>query len=304
MTLVATIHTSHTIWMVTDRRLYYGPNNFRDDACKIMALETTDEVSLLGYAGLGATARGTQPSDWMSNVLRGQPGKIEELLDALGQAMERQLPPHLVKFPKGLPAAHIVLAPAYVEGKLNVYSIGVEVDRANNKTTRNLARYVRIIKPGVALPHGSCMAGSGASVLSKNIDKLTTIKKIAILHDRGKVSDLAVADELAKLNLFVHQNTKDNTVGPSCIVAWRYNKKGVHQGGGSHQFYTGNQRDAKSPSIPTIGNGMDLPAIFDLFTPDIQRWVDAEGKMPFTPDYQRIDTELQKLPTDPDERLR
>jgi hypothetical protein len=38
---------------------------------KFMNLETIDGVGLLAYAGLGATARGTQPSDWMSDNVVG-----------------------------------------------------------------------------------------------------------------------------------------------------------------------------------------------------------------------------------------
>jgi hypothetical protein len=40
-----------SIWMLTDRRLSF-PARFRDDARKMMALETNDGLALLGYAGL------------------------------------------------------------------------------------------------------------------------------------------------------------------------------------------------------------------------------------------------------------
>ena len=33
--------------------------------------DTTDGVALLKYAGLGATAEGTKPGDWMAPVLHG-----------------------------------------------------------------------------------------------------------------------------------------------------------------------------------------------------------------------------------------
>lgn len=52
----------------------------KDDARKVMIPETTDAVAILGYAGLGATALGTEPADWMSNVLRGQNLPLEQSL--------------------------------------------------------------------------------------------------------------------------------------------------------------------------------------------------------------------------------
>ncbi len=36
-----------------------------------MLLDTTDGTAVLAYAGLGATAAGTEPSDWMSATLNG-----------------------------------------------------------------------------------------------------------------------------------------------------------------------------------------------------------------------------------------
>ena len=70
MTLVLTVNGPETIWLLADRRLSYEGRSPKDDARKVMFLETTDGVAILGYAGLGATARGTEPADWMSAVLR------------------------------------------------------------------------------------------------------------------------------------------------------------------------------------------------------------------------------------------
>jgi hypothetical protein len=301
MTLVATIHTPHTIWMLTDRRLSY-PDHVKDDACKVMSLETPDGIALLGYAGLGATVLGTEPSDWMSNVLRGRPGKLEDSLLLLGQAIQKQLPTHLVKLPQGVPAVHTVIAPAFVNGKLNAYAIDTHVDRTSGQITQGLGRYTRTIGQNRDAPRLSCIAGSGAAVLSNHINRLAAIKRIATLHDRNKISALAVADELAKLNLFVHEKT--STVGPNCIVAWRYNKEGVHQGGGAHQYYTNDQRDSTCPAIPSIGHGTDLRALADIHMSDIMQWISSRGKGPLIMDLEKVDAELQKLPTDPDELLR
>jgi hypothetical protein len=75
VTLVLSVHSRNSLWLVVDRRLSYGgclPPI--DDAVKVMILETTDGVGLLAYAGLGATSQRTQPSEWMSAVLRGRGG--------------------------------------------------------------------------------------------------------------------------------------------------------------------------------------------------------------------------------------
>jgi hypothetical protein len=50
-----------------------------------MFLETTDDVAILGYAGLGATALGTKPADWMSAVLRGRNLPLEKSLEVLAE---------------------------------------------------------------------------------------------------------------------------------------------------------------------------------------------------------------------------
>jgi hypothetical protein len=57
MTLVVTVNGPETIWLVADRRLTFRGRVQRDDARKVMFLETADGVSILGYAGLGATSR-------------------------------------------------------------------------------------------------------------------------------------------------------------------------------------------------------------------------------------------------------
>lgn len=76
-----------------------------------MFLETKDGVAILGYSGLGETALGTEPADWMSAVLRGRPLSLEHSLGALADAIKKQIPPHLVGLPKRAPLAHSVIAP-------------------------------------------------------------------------------------------------------------------------------------------------------------------------------------------------
>ena len=86
-----------------------------------MFLETTDGVAILGYAGLGATALGTEPADWMSAVLRGRNFTLEQSLGTLADAMKNQLPRHMVLMP-GAPA-HNVFVPAFVGEDARLYTI-------------------------------------------------------------------------------------------------------------------------------------------------------------------------------------
>ena len=96
MTLILAITGRHTIWLLADRRLSTpSGKSLRDDARKVMFLETTDGVAILGYAGIGATARGTEPSGWMSNVLRGRNWPLEPSLGAISTVMQQELRPYM-----------------------------------------------------------------------------------------------------------------------------------------------------------------------------------------------------------------
>jgi hypothetical protein len=55
VTLILTVNGRETIWLFADRRLSYERQKPKDDARKILCLDTDDGVAILGYAGLGAT---------------------------------------------------------------------------------------------------------------------------------------------------------------------------------------------------------------------------------------------------------
>ena len=77
----------------------YASQGPKDDGVKLMNLNTKDAVAILGYAGLGATSQGTQPSEWMLAALRGRNLSLEESLGALANAIKLQFPHHLKKMP-------------------------------------------------------------------------------------------------------------------------------------------------------------------------------------------------------------
>ena len=72
MTFALAATSKKAIWMCADRRISFETRAPKDDGRKLLRLDAADGFALLGYSGLGITALGTEPSDWMSNVLRGR----------------------------------------------------------------------------------------------------------------------------------------------------------------------------------------------------------------------------------------
>src|SRR6185436_13929085 len=99
MTLVVTVNGPESIWLVADRRLtFFDGRPPKEDACKVMFLETTDAKAILSYAGLGVTGLGTEPSAWTSAVLHGRNLPLEQSLGLLAEAMRKEVPRHIAPF--------------------------------------------------------------------------------------------------------------------------------------------------------------------------------------------------------------
>jgi hypothetical protein len=125
--------------------------------------------------------------------------------------------------------------------------------------------------------------------------------------DHGRVSPLLVADHMAALNNEVHQNIRDNSVGPRCIVAWRHMRGGrVHNGGGAQQFYIGTARDPTPDGFPVIACGMDMTAFERVMLPHILETIRAKQESGTAKeiDWDKITAEFNRLPNEPDETLR
>jgi hypothetical protein len=261
VTLVVTVIGPETIWLLADRRLSFKGHPPRDDACKVMLLETNDGVAILGYAGLGATALGTQPADWMSAVLRGRNLPLEQSLAALAEAMKEQLPRHMVRMP-GVPAHHLIV-PAFLGKEARLYTIDLVFAPDRQSCRFRYARRV-VDKPELAAPRTPRLGigGTGALYLVREKKWMRSLLRIVRAGDRGYMSSLAVADYLASMNYEVHLGTSDKSVGPRCVVAWRHRKGGIHNGGGGHQFYTGTAREPNVPCLPAIVNGLDMQLSF------------------------------------------
>jgi hypothetical protein len=310
VTLVVTVNGPESIWLLADRRLSYEVRSPKDDARKVMFLQSTDGVAILGYAGLGATAVGTEPADWMSAVLRGRNLPLEQSLGALAEAMKKQFPQHMVRMPgrDGGPA-HNVIVPAFLREEPRLYTI----DLAFAPDRKSYAfRYTRhlVDKPPLAMPRPPrvAIAGSGGIYLAQKKDKkwMRSLLRMVRANDRGHVPPLAVADHLANLNNEVRLGIRDKSVGPRCIVAWRHREGGVHKGGGGHQFYTDSTRDSGSPCLPTIVAGMDLQALLSVEMPRITKMFEAmrAGQPAKELSKDEINAELARLLDKPDENLR
>lgn len=300
MTLVITVNGPETIWLLADRRLSRKGRKPQDDARKVMFLETIDGVAILGYAGLGATAFGTEPSDWMSNVLRGRNLPLEHSLDVIAEAMTRQLPKHMIQKSGSDIPTHDVVITALLKDRVRLYTICLlpksHKIRRTRLVVRNTERTPRI-----------CLAGSGGNYLVPKKKWRRRLLGIVKRSDKGQVSQHTVADHLASLNLEVSKGISDKSVGPHCIVAWRNKKGGIHKIRGSHQSYTKAIRDNGSTSIPTIGMGNDLEAFFGVLEPRMAK-VLLESLQTCEPpellDKDEINAELARLPDKPDEYLR
>lgn len=301
MTLILSVNGPETIWLLADRRLSYKRQKPKDDGRKVMCLETTDGVAILGYAGLGATARGTEPADWMSAVLRGRNLPLEQTLAILTEALKREFPRHMVGMPGQ--TVHSVMVPAFLGEETRLY----EIDLVLTADGKKYFRYTRhVVNPLSATPRTPrlAVAGSGALYLAKNKKWIRSLLRLVKASDRRLVQPLAVADHLANLNHEVH--LADKMVGPRCVVVWRHRKGGVHKGGGAHQFYSGITRDASSPPLPTIGAGMDIEAIATAMTPHMNKMMEAMRARQPAPELNtdEINAALARLPDKPDESLR
>lgn len=312
MTMILTVNGPESIWLMADRRLSYANTGalVTDDARKIMILETTDGVAVLGYAGLGRTAAGTEPADWMSACLRGRNLPLEQSLGVLADAMKSHLPRHLNPIPgvAGDPAHHLI-ATAFLGDVAKLFTINV--DFGPHKGSYQF-RYLRRVvgDPTSAKPRAPrfCLGGSGGLYLNRKKDWARSLLRVVRAYDRGQASSDAVADHLAKLNHQVHSEIPDKSVGPRCIIAWRNRKNGIHKGGGGHAFFTGTARDANTPHLPHVCVGLDAGAILPILLKTSMARFEAMRKGHPVDDVEletkKLNEKVARLPHSPDETLR
>jgi hypothetical protein len=305
LTLIVAVTSAESIWLLADRRLSRRRLPPRDDGRKILLLETKDGLAILGYAGLGATGKGVEPGDWMSAVLRGRNLPLEQSLGVMAKAIQAQLPRHLERMTDFEQPAHHVICPAFIGDEVRLYSIDLVLSKDRKRHWFRYTRHVASPSPGgVSFTPRVGIAGSGALYLMQSRDWIRPLLRLVRAHDRGLVSSHTVADHLARLNQEVHLGLKDGSVGPTCIVVWRFRKAGRHKGGGAHGFYSGGERDRNSSSLPTIVTGIDLSALVETMRPHMEKqFKELRAGRPAEFDKDEINATLARLPDMPDENL-
>jgi hypothetical protein len=308
MTLVVALPGSRSTWLMADRRLSFANGDHRDDACKVVAVETLDGHALIGYAGLGITALGTEPGDWMSRVLRGRALSLEQSLGVLATAIQRELPPHLVRLSTKSGLAHFVLAAAVVNGRPRLYSIELEFSR--KRATRRFVFTSHVCPYPGSTPPRVAVAGSGLAHLSGDLASMRIVLKLISAYDRGRIRARAVAKYLASLNHRVHLDVSDRSVGSRCIVVWRNHEGAGHREGSGAAFFDGVTADPGTCAIPTILHGRDINAFIGAIRPYMEarfrRHLAGERDEDIAErgeDFDQMHRDIAALPASPDEKL-
>jgi hypothetical protein len=298
MTLVLAVTANNSVWMMTDQRLTCRGSAIKEDARKLMRLETIDGSGILGYAGLGSTPKGTEPSKWMACVLRGQNMSFEHSLSVLSQAVQSRLPIHLARLNVTGASSHHILASCFVDGEPRLYSIDLILHPCHSTTSFRFTRLVRELPNSVRTPPPHiAMRGSGAfRVQSDKISR--NLLKMVAAHETGRISAEAVACALARINRAVAE--VDATVGERCIVSWQYRK-----GGGAQAFFDCNGvRDSSDAWLPSIGRGLDIAAVGEtiirVLGPTMLATLEGDQR---APDWNALNAELAKLPKGADDTL-
>lgn len=253
-----------------------------------------DGVALLGYAGLGVTAMGTEPGDWMARVIRGHNLPLEQSLGVIADAVRRKLPPLLTQ--AGFPS-HNVVVTAFLRGQARLYSIDLARPSGPAGFLFRFTRYVtsRETRFGHVAPRVA-LAGSGASVLMRSRAWARKLVHLVKVHDAGRLSANAVAAQFARLNHDVH--SKDSSVGPRCIVACR-----LREGGGTHHFFDGLNVDSGS-KLPTIVVGIDINDLVSVTMPFMRKSFGAARRGETGAlDKNAINAELASTPHEPDDQI-
>jgi hypothetical protein len=247
LTFIIAFVTRKSSWLVADRRLSKSGEEPDDTGIKVMALETNDAVSLIGYSGLGATGAGTQPSDWMVGVLSDMNLPLEQSLSVIAGAIEVRFPKHLLQLPSQQRVHETAVVSLMRDG--NDSRICVHKTDYNAGRSGALNQFSREdIKVGDSLHFASkfYVGGAGRKELLGNTVWARKIAKLVAACEREKITDEQVAREFSRINFAVHEGHKE-TVGPECIVVTR--RKG---GGGNHGAYLNGDRLSVSVQIPTV----------------------------------------------------
>ncbi len=293
MTLVLTINGPNTIWMLTDTRLSAEHRKPDDDGQKMVLFDGTDGRAMIGYAGLGRTTSGMEPSEWISNTLRGRLLSVEAALSVLAQELKVQLPNKLGPITK-----HIVIATSIVDKEVRLYVI---------RTPTFKVEWLQVDDETKRAPR-VLVEGSGAAALARNKRSwLRPLLGLVKQVDKERIRPETFAHRLSEINMLAHKKTINGTVGPNCHVAW------IHRDG-SHEkvkwarassIRFAETTKARGRGLPNISSGADNRALLEMMVPHMDAYMKEKrrGGDPVI-DEDAIRKDYDSLPKRPDPKLR
>lgn len=294
MTVIISVIGREAIWLAADRRLSRNGLPVKEDATKVTLLETMDGRAILGYAGIGLTQGGVEPSDWLGAILRGRNCKLDHAMNFVKAAFESELPRFFRA--RQIPCHHL-LTPCFIEGRPWLYVL--RADAGEGGTMNVAATAFGRDPPQRSRPPTIAVIGSGAVPFLKRNDWHRPIWRLVKAHNRNLISAVTLADHLGELIRRISMD--DRGVGDHAIVAWR-----GRDGGGETLSYRSGERIAPSDAklrVPTVVTGIDLNALLAL--PHVRHMMEAVGSGTdrHQTDPAQANAELSTLPG-PDDRLR
>lgn len=251
MTLIIALHGKSSVWLLADRRLTW-PNRRLDNACKLITLTAMDGRGIMAYSGLGSSSKGTEPSEWMRDILIGHPGAtVEQSLSLIWNAMKRELPKHLALM-KGA-QIHQLMATAIVNDQVRFYGAALELQPGMK--TSGYCSLISADERGV--PPRLCFAGSGSFSMPTLSSWDRDLFRTLAAFEAGKVGARNITDRLARINYLT--SLRDASVSPESIVVW--SKVG---GGGETLFYAGEEITEQDRPVANIWDGKDLNDIISI----------------------------------------
>lgn len=301
MTLVLTVNGIESVWMLTDRRLSSVHRSGKilareEGGCKLFILDATDAHALIGYAGLGRTPGGMQPSDWMSNLFRGRRLTIEQALSVLCKATKEQFARIFAADVN--PGSHVFLVTCWqgeVPRLFGVFATKGSVEKRRLRSVRS---------DGTEGTPRVVTGGSGSHVIERMRGWKRELIRLVNAYDRSRVSPTIVADYLARL--CVEVSSRDESVGPNCVIAVRNRPNHAQKWGNTHWCYANGIQDSANCRVPFIMQGLDLRAVADVIMPSFEAAADPffnGGEMGEIDDVE-VNRRLSEMPRLPDDRLR
>lgn len=292
MTFLLAATTPLSNWLVADTRLAYVDRSkaHNELGVKVARISAADGEALVGYAGLGETVDGVQPSAWLARALRGatRGATVEQSLTVLHQASIEHLVPQIGRvFP--ISPFHGFVTSARVNGKPQLYATVHHASTAKGPYVHEARRLVHEIQgrfgqAGLEI----ALAGSGHKhLLRSSAPWKRLLAKVLRACDEGSIGLPTAMAHLAGINAWVAQNSP--SVGRGCIVLCS-TPRGGH---GAH--FIGDQMQPTCPCVPYMLNGTDMMPLIDIFQASL-----PSGLGPATVDREALEAEMARLPTEPD----